>query len=72
MEYRQATYFLDVPSTPAPGDLVELKSGGAALTVLDFCAECGEVDVAYTDSDGDIDILTLPSAALKPFEEEVG
>lgn len=56
----------------APGELVELKSGSLPLTVLDFCDGCGEVEVAYTDSDGDIEIFTFPAAALKPFVEEEG
>ncbi len=53
-----------------PGDQVELKSGGLPLTVLSYCSTCGDVDVAYTDSEGDIDILTLPAAALKPYVED--
>ncbi len=53
----------------ASGEIVELKSGGLPLTVIGVC-ECGNVDVAYTDSEGDIDILTLPPAALKPYVED--
>lgn len=69
MEYDQVNFTISIAATFDPGELVELKSGGLALTVLDFCDNCGEVDVAYTTSDGDIDILTLPAAALQPFED---
>lgn len=54
----------------SPGDQVELKSGGLPMTVLDACAECGDVTVAYCDSDGDIDVLTLPAAALQHYVED--
>jgi uncharacterized protein YodC (DUF2158 family) len=55
----------------ATGEQVELKSGGLPLTVLSFCAACGDVDVAYTDSEGDIEILTLPADALQQFVDFV-
>lgn len=46
------------------GELVTLKSGSPALTILGVCDECDEVDVAYTNSDGDIEILTFPTACI--------
>lgn len=46
------------------GELVMIKSGGPAMTVLATCEDCGDIDVAYGTSDGDVDILTLPSDAL--------
>lgn len=46
------------------GEQVMLKSGGPTMTVLGYCEDCDEVDAAYGTSDGDVDILTLPSATI--------
>lgn len=46
------------------GELVMLKSGGPVMTVLGTCEDCGEIDVAYGNSQGDVDILGMPAEAL--------
>lgn len=48
---------------PPIGAIVHLKSGSPDLTVIGTCAECGDVDVAYSDGVG-ITTGTLPAAAL--------
>lgn len=52
----------DLPSF-LPGDLAVLASGGPLLTVLSYCEECGDVEVAWFD-DEDMQFATLPEAAL--------
>lgn len=53
----------------AVGELVELKSGGPAMAVLNQCPNCGEVEVGWFDWDGDgfgfFNAETFPAAALK-------
>jgi uncharacterized protein YodC (DUF2158 family) len=44
------------------GDIVQLLTGSPLMTVLDACDECGEVDVAFYDSE--LHILTLPEEAI--------
>jgi hypothetical protein len=46
------------------GDRVMLKSGSTTMTVVGHCDDCGDIDVAYGTSDGDIDIINLPPEAL--------
>lgn len=46
------------------GEVVLLKSGGPAMTVIDICEDCGDVTAAYRTSDGDIDVITFPPEAL--------
>lgn len=46
-----------------PGDIVVLASGSPDLTVVDVC-DCGNVEVAYADSDGDIVFETFPGICL--------
>lgn len=45
-----------------PGDIVQLLTGSPLMIVLDACGECGEVDVAFYDSE--LHILALPEEAL--------
>ena len=45
------------------GDVTSLIIGGPEMVVIDTCAECGMVDVAWIDSDGDV--------AIERFAEEV-
>lgn len=46
------------------GELVMLKSGGPVMTVIGYCDECGEVEAAYGDSEGNLQFHELPSACL--------
>ena len=46
------------------GEIVMLKSGGPEMTVIDVCEDCGDVTAAYGTSDFDVDVLTLPPAAI--------
>jgi uncharacterized protein YodC (DUF2158 family) len=55
-------------STYQPGDIVELVVGSPAMVVLDVCADCGEVETAYTDSDGDVVFNTFPAVVLELAE----
>jgi uncharacterized protein YodC (DUF2158 family) len=38
---------IDVGGQYEPGDIVTLVSGGPDMTVIDVCADCGEVHVAW-------------------------
>lgn len=49
-----------------PGDVVELIVGSPHMVVLGICDDCGEVEAAYTDSDGDVIINTFPAVVLEP------
>ena len=35
----------------APGDIVGVLSGGPAMTVVDVCPDCGEVEVSWFNYD---------------------
>lgn len=59
------TQTVEFRSQYEPGDIVELVSGGPAMTVLDACQNCGDVEVAYATPKGRIEILTLPAIALE-------
>jgi hypothetical protein len=54
----------DTYATFVEGEQVMIKSGGPVMTVVGTCDDCGEIDVAYGTSDGDIDIIGLPPEAL--------
>jgi uncharacterized protein YodC (DUF2158 family) len=63
-----------MPTTPVinaaaglyqPGDIVEIVTGGPHMVVIDVCTDCGEVEAAYTDSDGDVVFNTFPAIALE-------
>ncbi len=47
------------------GQVVRLLTGGPPMTVIEVCEGCGDVTVAYTTSDGDIDVLDLPPVAVR-------
>ncbi len=51
--------------TYEPGDLVELLSGSLPLTVVDVCEDCGDVETAHMNSDGDIVFNTFPAICLE-------
>lgn len=48
-----------------PGDIVELVVGSPHLVVLGICDDCGDVDTAYTDSEGNIQINAFPAICLE-------
>jgi uncharacterized protein YodC (DUF2158 family) len=45
------------------GDIVRLIVGGPDMVVISVC-ECGTVEIAWVDSDGDVNIDVLPEEAL--------
>lgn len=45
------------------GDVVSLIVGGPDMVVYSMC-ECGTVEVAWADSDGDIQVDVFPEEAL--------
>lgn len=47
-----------------PGDVVTLISGGPAMTVLSYCDECGDVEVAWFDEDGALHMQLFPWEAV--------
>lgn len=47
-----------------PGDVVMLITGGPAMTVLSYCDECGDVEVAWFDKDDALHIQLFPEEAL--------
>jgi hypothetical protein len=51
------------------GQVVRLLTGSQPMTVIETCPDCGDVTVAYCNSDGDIDVLDLPPAAVRLDEE---
>lgn len=53
------------PGQYEPGDIVVLITGSRSLTVVDVCGDCGNVEIAYTDSQGDIVFETLPAICLE-------
>lgn len=63
MSYSTAT--LTAHGTYEPGDIVELVTGSPHMVVVDVCEDCGEIETAYTDSDGDIVFNSFPAIALE-------
>lgn len=47
------------------GDVVELLVGGPDMVVLDVCADCGNVDVAWFNGE-ELETATLPFEVLVP------
>lgn len=47
------------------GQVVRLLTGGPPMTVVEICEDCGGVTAAYCNSDGDIDVIELPAAAVR-------
>lgn len=45
------------------GDVVSLIVGGPAMVVISVC-ECSTVEVAWSDSDGDVCVDVFPEEAL--------
>jgi uncharacterized protein YodC (DUF2158 family) len=50
------------------GDVVQLKSGGPAMTVTNVHGD--NVYVSFFDGSGELDAATLPAMALKPANEK--
>ena len=55
---------IDFYQTFVEGQTVRLIVGGPRCVVTEVCECCGEVTMAYGNSDGDIDVVTVPPAAL--------
>lgn len=53
-----------------PGDIVTLVVGGPHMVVIAACPDCGDVEVRYVDSNGDIHSDVVPEAALVPWDGE--
>lgn len=47
-----------------PGDVVMLITGGPRMTVLSYCDECGDVEVAWFDKDDALHIQLFPEEAV--------
>ena len=62
LDERRADFSL--PPTFEPGDIVSLLVGGPDLVVLSYCDECGDVAVAWIDSDGDVQTEVFPEEVL--------
>ena len=45
------------------GDVVSLIVGGPDMVIISMC-ECGTVEVAWADSDGDVNVDVFPEEAL--------
>lgn len=45
------------------GEIVNLISGGPDLTVLSYCAECGDVQVAWFSGE-ELRVAALPEEAI--------
>jgi len=54
----------DTYNTFIEGQIVKLVIGGPNMVVLDVCNDCGDVDVAWVDPEGDISFGVFPDAAL--------
>ena len=54
----------DFYQTFVEGQAVRLVTGSTKMVVIDVDEDGGELTVAYGNSDGDVDIITLPTAAL--------
>jgi uncharacterized protein YodC (DUF2158 family) len=50
------------------GSVVQLKSGGPFMTVIE--ASGGGVTCTWFDDDDKLQNVTLPAVALKPYEDE--
>ena len=50
------------------GDIVSLVVGGPDMVVISAC-ECGTVEVAWADSDGDVAVDVFPEEALVPIDD---
>ncbi|UXN70910.1 hypothetical protein N8A98_06900 [Devosia neptuniae] len=51
------------------GQVVRLLTGGPPMTVIDVCDCCGDVTATYCNSSGDLDVIELPSVAVR-FDDE--
>jgi uncharacterized protein YodC (DUF2158 family) len=56
------------PWTPAPGDVVRLKSGGPSMTVGDFTPEGGVICDWFNE--GECEARVFPAACLTPAKED--
>ena len=59
---------IDFYETYVEGQRVRLVVGGPVCVIIDVCDCCGEITMAYGDSDGDIDIVTVPPTAVELAE----
>lgn len=51
-------------ATFQPGDEVELVSGSLNMTVIGTCPDCGNVEVAYANSKGNVVFHEFPAVCL--------
>lgn len=58
----------DTYNTFVEGQVVKLVLGGPDLVVIDVCDDCGEVEVAWIDSDQDISFGSFPTDALRSVQ----
>ena len=61
-------YIIPDPDTFTIGDVVSLIVGGPDMVVISVC-ECGTVEVAWADSDGDVMVDVFPEEALVHVDE---
>ncbi|MER9135130.1 YodC family protein [Mesorhizobium sp. M0830] len=54
----------------AVGDVVSLIIGGPPMVVIAACQECGDIDVRFTDSNGDVLSDVLPQEALVHWDDD--
>lgn len=55
-----------VESSPSPGDVVRLKTGGPDMTVVGRTAQHDEIRVGWFDSDHVYQEVSLDGAAVAP------
>ena len=59
----------------APGEIVTIKSEGPPMTVLGFCEDCGEVEVAWFNFDEEFGAVffaeSFPASALKLYDGDI-